>query len=201
MSTIEVNTIKSISGTSTLTIGESGDTIALTSGAKTSGFGKIGQILQSSTTTTTSVTSTSYVDVGLSQAMTPSTTSSKILVIAFCSGGSASSAGASGDDAFVALARDIGGAGYSNIGGGGNVASDAFIHWSAGNGSSQSYNDMQWSIQKGTFLYLDSPASTSECTYKLQQKNRNASKQTYFNRRGGDTLSSISYLTLMEILD
>ena len=33
MSTLEVNTIKPISGSSTVTLGESGDTIALASGA------------------------------------------------------------------------------------------------------------------------------------------------------------------------
>lgn len=196
--TLKVSNIQTSSGTGTITLGQSGETVTVPSGVTMSGMGKVLQVLQNSTTTTTSVTSTSYVDVGLSQAITPSSTSNKILVIAFCSGGSAA-ATSSGDDAFVALARDIGGAGYSNIGGGGNIAADAFIQWSAGNGSNGSYNDLQWSIQKGTFLYLDSPASTSECTYKLQQKNRNVSKQTYFNRRGGDTLSTISYLTLMEI--
>ena len=39
MSTIEANTPKPISGSSTLTLGESGDTVALGSGASSSGFG------------------------------------------------------------------------------------------------------------------------------------------------------------------
>ena len=39
MSTIETNTVKPISGSSTLTLGESGDTVALGSGASSSGFG------------------------------------------------------------------------------------------------------------------------------------------------------------------
>jgi len=39
MSTIEANTLKPISGSSTLTLGESGDTVTLASGASSSGFG------------------------------------------------------------------------------------------------------------------------------------------------------------------
>ena len=50
-------------------------------------------------------------------------------------------------------------------------------------------------------LYLDSPSTTSATTYKLQFKNRNSSKQAYFNRRGQDNLSSgQSYMILMEVL-
>ena len=39
MSIIEANTLKPISGSSTLTLGESGDTVTLASGASSSGFG------------------------------------------------------------------------------------------------------------------------------------------------------------------
>ena len=39
MSTLEANTVKPISGSSTLTLGESGDTVTLGSGASSSGFG------------------------------------------------------------------------------------------------------------------------------------------------------------------
>ena len=52
MGTIFVDKLDPQSGT-TLTLGSSGDTVSLTSGAKTSGFGKVGQVVQASTTTET----------------------------------------------------------------------------------------------------------------------------------------------------
>ena len=79
MSTLEVNTIKPISGSSTVTLGESGDTIALASGA-TAGFGKIGQVLQAEYGTAVTLNTSGFTDTGLSLAITPSATSSKILV-------------------------------------------------------------------------------------------------------------------------
>ena len=160
--------------------------------------GKVLQVVQTSTTSTTSITSTSFVDItNMSLAITPSSSSNKVLLVASCATG-APHAGASGDDFYIAIARDIGGAGYNRIGGGGDIEFNSHLHGTGGSNSA-SYNDLQWILQNGTIHYLDSPNTSSECTYKLQQRNRNASKQTYFNRRGGDTMSGVSYLTLMEI--
>jgi len=80
MSTLEVNKITPISGGTTVTLGDSGDTFNLASGA-TAGFGKIGQIVTATTSTEVSNTSTSYADVGLSASITPTSTSSKVFVI------------------------------------------------------------------------------------------------------------------------
>ena len=160
--------------------------------------GKVLQVVQTSTTSTTSITSTSFVDItNMSLAITPSSSSNKVMLIASLAGGSPH-AGASGDDFYIAIARDIGGAGYNRIGGGGDIEFNSHLHGTGGSNSA-SYNDLQWILQNGTIHYLDAPSSVSECTYKLQQRNRNASKQSYFNRRGGDTMSGVSYLTLMEI--
>ena len=49
--------------------------------AKATGFGKVGQVIQASTTTATNVASTSFADTGLSASITPTSTSSKVLVI------------------------------------------------------------------------------------------------------------------------
>ena len=49
MGTIFVDKLDPQSGTN-LTLGSSGDTVTLTSGAKTSGFGKIGQVVSSTKT-------------------------------------------------------------------------------------------------------------------------------------------------------
>ena len=85
MGTIFVDNLEPQSGTS-LTLGASGDTVSLTSGAKTSGFGKIGQVVQGTILSSEfETTSSSFVDTGLSVSITPTTTSSKILISATCS--------------------------------------------------------------------------------------------------------------------
>jgi len=82
MGTVKVTNIEPIADNGTLTVGNSGDTIALTSGAKTSGFGKVGQVIQDIYSADAEVTtSTSYVDTSLSVTITPSSTSSKILIL------------------------------------------------------------------------------------------------------------------------
>ena len=190
MSTLKVSTISPLGtdATKTITIGESGGTLGIASGAKTSGFGKIGQVIQSSTSTVVSLTSTSLTDTGLSATITPSSTSSKVLIQTYAQFGVPESS-SSGDDTFIHLVR-----GSTSIGGAGNVDSSTFsmVNESGGKYESRYINT----------LYLDSPSTTSATTYKLQFKNRNSSKQAYFNRRGQDDLSSgQSYMILMEVLD
>jgi len=151
------------------------------------GPGKIRQVVESSVSATVSLTSTSLTDTGLSATITPSATTSKILISTFAQFG-VPATGSSGDDTFIHLIR-----GATSIGGAGNVDSDTFAMVNATGGE---YESRYLNI-----LYLDSPSTTSATTYKLQFKNRNGSKQAYFNRRGGDTLSSgQSYMILMEVL-
>ena len=82
MSTLKVSTISPLGtdSTKTITLGESAGTLAIASGAKTSGFGKIGQVVQTVYSTQVTLT-TSYADTGLSASITPSSTSSKVLVL------------------------------------------------------------------------------------------------------------------------
>ncbi len=150
------------------------------------GTGAIRQIVQSSQSSVVSLTSTNYTDTGLSGTITPTSSSSKIYVVTFAQFGVPSSAG-SGDDVFISLLRDS-----TVIGGAGNVDTDCIcmVNESGGNFESRYL----------TINYLDSPATTSATTYKLQFKNRNAAKQAYFNRRGGDNLQcGNSYITLIEV--
>ena len=83
MGTLFVDKLDPQSGT-TLTLGSSGDTVSLTSGAKTSGFGKVGQVQSttlSSTVTISSSSTSNFVDIsGLSVNITPTSTSSKIFI-------------------------------------------------------------------------------------------------------------------------
>lgn len=67
------------SGSVTLQAPNSGSDITLT--VPINGFGKVLQVVQATHSSAISTTSTSYVTTGLSASMTPSSTSSKILVL------------------------------------------------------------------------------------------------------------------------
>ena len=148
--------------------------------------GKIGQVLQATNQTTTSIATTTYTDVGLSLAITPTATTSTILIMAIASLGCPVS-GSGGDDAFVQLVRDS-----TMIGGSTGSSYDMVCMVNESMGTGQ--NLLQF-VQ-----FLDTPTTTSAVTYKLQMRNRSASKQSYFGRRGVDALNCVSRMTLMEVL-
>ena len=148
--------------------------------------GKIGQVLQVSNQTTTSIATQTYTDVGLSLAITPTATTSTILIMAIASLGCPVS-GSGGDDAFVQLVRDS-----TMIGGSTGSSYDMVCMVNESMGTGQ--NLLQF-VQ-----FLDTPTTTSAVTYKLQMRNRSASKQSYFGRRGVDALNCVSRMTLMEVL-
>lgn len=150
--------------------------------------GKILQVLQSVKTDPFSTTSTSYVDItGLTVSITPSSTSSKILVMYNTSGGMA------GDIAhgYINIFRDgtelVNVTSASNREGGMNVFNTA--------------TQQQPSVSG---YYLDSPASTSSLTYQIRVKSSNGST-VYVNRSARDTDNgqydgrSISTVTVMEV--
>jgi hypothetical protein len=93
---LKVDTIQDTAGnniinesSNTITIGASGDTISIPSGATITnsgtannfGGGKVLQVVQAQTTTAVTSTATGYTDSGLSGSITPSATSSKILIL------------------------------------------------------------------------------------------------------------------------
>lgn len=122
-------------------------------------------------------TSASPVDIpGLSLSITPSAITNQILVIAWV----VISTSGNGGDGYVRLMRDA-----TAIGNG----SGGFFGQSAG----QDY----FAGHSKPITYLDSPASTSALTYKIQAWGANTS---YVNGRGynGDFITS-SGITLMEI--
>jgi len=90
---LKVDTIQDTSGNNiinessdTITIGASGDTISIPSGATiansgtATGFGKVLQVIYGSTTTAVTSSSSTEVTTGLTAQITPSSTSNKILV-------------------------------------------------------------------------------------------------------------------------
>jgi len=160
----------------------------LASGAARSNFGAgcILQVVQNQVTTVWSTSSTTFVDVtGMTATITPSSTSSKVLVLVDTKFGSASNGTAkivrNGLDVYVGDAATL--ATRSSFG-------DFYSP------TVYSFNQM--------VCYLDSPNSASAVTYKIQAKTFNAGYPLYFNGSNGNadtavSLRTASSITLVEI--
>ena len=123
--------------------------------AAAAGGGKVLQVVQGSSTTSTSITSTSFTDSGLSASITPTLATSKILVLINQSWN------------INRLAKEMG---YSA-----NIMRGATQVYATAASVTAAYINMQTSNETGMagFLalsYLDSPATTSATTYKTQGK-------------------------------
>ena len=141
------------------------------------GGGKIGQVITAGDKTGRTTTSTTLNDMSstLIGVITPSATSSKILVM--CGVNMQSST----HSWYVSLYRDIGGAGYNNLTDAGSY--DAFAECA---GAAKNVHV--------TMVYLDSPSTTSECSYR-----------PYGGITGGTTLNmnhsaTQGTITVMEVL-
>ena len=163
------------------------DKIIPTSGVPTNGGGGVIQVVSASTTTDFSTNSTSYVDItGLTVNITPKFSTSKIFVIVTTCGntngskgygrlmrGSTAIAVGDADGSTVQATFDMNNAGASNRG--------------------ASYVGQ----------ILDSPATTSATTYKLQVRHENGSGNININRINSTDDSAVagrysSTITLME---
>ena len=172
------------------TIGTAGQVLKNSSTAGTLEFGSPGRILQvvqALKRDTSSSSSTSYVDLpGLSQAITPASTSNKVLVqYAIMS----SHNGSGSIPSFLTqIVRD--GSAIS-----GALPSDTSV---AQYGTTVNYSGsgrMQWV----TNTYLDSPSTTSSTTYKIQYRVDGGDAIEINNWNGTDNYLCISHLTLMEV--
>ena len=189
MSKIEVDTIEPQSGTS-LTIGASGDTITIPSGATltnsgtATGFGKVLQVVSTTKTDTFTTSSTSLTDLtGMSASITPSSTSNKILVL------SSLTYGSNNYNAHGILLR--GATEIAKATAGTNPTTFAM----SGN------NSQSFAIYCHSISHLDSPSTTSATTYKVQVKVQSGGT-FYLNqsdRDNSDDLRGVSTLTLLEI--
>ena len=133
--------------------------------------GSVLQVVQGSSTTSTSTSSTSYVDSGLSATITPSSTSSKILISATFS----LDTDVGGRQFYVAFYR-----GTDNLNGA--AAADGW-------GTLYAPNRV---IGQCSGQQLDSPSSTSALTYSVKFKSPSGTIE--FTSQG-----TVSYITLMEI--
>jgi hypothetical protein len=159
MSKIEVDTIEPQSGTS-LTLGASGDTITIPSGATitnsgtATGFGKVLQVsnfVQASSVQ--SISSISYADLtSITLNITPSSASSKILLLSTIG---------------VQLSSSPEGYGMQYL-------RDTTTIYSTNAGGYTIYSNASTELHTvNSFIYLDSPSSTSSLTYKVQVRGYN----------------------------
>ena len=156
------------------------------------GAGKVLQVVQTTVTDTksTSTQAPSFADVtDLTVNITPAATSSKVLVMAQCQfGNNAPSA--------YAHARLVRGSTAIHVGDSDSASRvEATASWSAINSTTQVNVPM---------IFLDSPSTTSETTYKVQFATQNSSHTIYLNRSHGDANNvgegrTASSITVMEI--
>jgi len=151
--------------------------------------GSVIQTVSSTKTDTASTASTTAVDTGLSVSITPTSASSKILIIVTIN------MGHSDFGVKRTYFKLAGGNSASYIGGAGASGhTDAFaVCHRAGDG---------YSMVTATGSYLDSPATTSAITYKLQWMVETAASTAYLNRPASEDSNgsrTASTITVMEI--
>ena len=153
------------------------------------GVSKVAQVVSTSKTDTFTSASTSFTDItGLSVSITPTSATSKILVIAQISGSMDTSVAS----LFFRMMRD---STAINVGDAAGTRTRATFGFS---------NTIQAESVVGNASFLDSPATTSATTYKMQGMNT-AAGTFYINRSKLDSdIPSISRtsssITVMEIL-
>jgi hypothetical protein len=143
--------------------------------------GGVLQVVSATKTDSFSTASGSFVDItGLSVSITPTSSTSKILVLV---------------DVFVGTSAD--GATLINL----NRDSTAIAQGVGGSQPSSMIGTPRdlIDLHASTLTFLDSPSSSSSITYKLQGR-RVGAGTSYINRRGNDTVfSTASSITVMEI--
>ena len=178
-----------------LSLGSAGQVVKVNSGASALEFGtpaggKVLQTVNVSSNQSGATTNTAWTDTGISLAITPSATSSKVLVMVNGSIAGKETTYSAG----CAVMR-----GTTPIGGGSNgrYANGACVdHWAA---TLNNYHKAHWS-----FNFLDTPNTTSATTYKIVFASGYASGDggyAYSNRNQADDdhFDDLATITLMEI--
>jgi hypothetical protein len=151
------------------------------------------QVVQTIKTDTFSTTSTSYVNItGMSVTITPSSATSKILIIAYI---------------VVGLSDDFDNGASVRVTGGNLSAFIADASGSVNRGAwtpgRQGGSDLQTIQQAGTIVVLDSPNTTSATTYQLTMR-RGLAGTAFVNRNGTEEdkaaySRSVSTITAIEV--
>jgi len=146
------------------------------------------------TTTTTVTTAGTFYDIsGLSVSITPTSATSKIMIFAQVSA-------AVGTDAVVSfrLVRDSTAIGVGTGSMGSRIPASAGAYFGA---TAQSSTLSQW---QNPMQFLDSPATTSAITYKIQTSTSGSAVIVYINRASDDSdavsrFRGVSTITVMEV--
>jgi hypothetical protein len=164
---------QAVAGTTVLTLPTTSGTVLTDTSPKA---GNVLQVVQGSYATETSSASSTYADTGLSASITPTSSSNKILV-------------------------------FVSIGGIGKGAVNTSIGLKLFRGATElvlftslaGYTNTATTNYFGTASvnYLDSPATTSSTTYKVQFNSQNNASNVIINNGGYGGVTS--YITLMEI--
>ncbi len=197
-SEIKANKISPATGTA-ITLGDSGDTftvpsgVTLTNNGTASGFGggKVLQVVQATKSDTASTNSGTAVTTGLEASITPSATSSKVLVTVVFSYQTQADV-----NSVFQLYRDSTAIHLGDTAGN-RLRTSVGTNYQGNNGTD---------IYNATINALDTPSSTSSITYKLMYARgyTGNSNYVYLNRSETDTddtryKRSISSITIMEI--
>ena len=175
-SILKVDQLQDSGGNAIITSDGSGNLTAGTIPAKTIGTGAVLQVVQTTYSTNTNTNSNVYSDV-FSGSITPSSTSSKILVIVHLQGVGKSFNDTQPQFKLLRNTTDIH-----------NISSVVAL-------TSNSNTNYVGTVSTS---YLDSPSTTSSTSYKIQFRSQANLSQVYVNNAfvAGDSVSSI---TLMEI--
>ena len=149
-----------------LAIGSTSNVLTVAGGipswAAPAGGGKVLQVVQDLLDGLIQTTSTTYADTGLSVSITPSSASSKVLVMAAMQGLTKTS-GNSQTKAKVRLLKD------------------STVLQNTGERVAYTNNDGTLDVGSHTIMYLDSPATTSSLTYKIQYASGTSGQTVYIN--------------------
>jgi len=169
-------TVQNIEGPSS---GANANTILIPSGQKLHAPGHVIQVVQGSTTTSTAIAVTSYTDVTLSASITPTSTSSKILVVV-SQAGHVYSNQTSNRWSSMRIMRDT-------------TQVHEVTQGIGGRGGLSTGSDRSTSASV-SLTHLDPPSSASALTYKVQAKISNTD-----SNYTAQVSNSPSTITLMEI--
>ena len=143
--------------------------------AKATGFGKILQVVSNTVTTSNSTSGTSYTDTGLSATITPTSSSSKILVLPFNPlGGDIDNDSGGTIEVKQKLLRDS-----TTV-----YEDDRFLVARGGQHHSNAFSH-----------FLDTPNTTSAITYKCQYARSDSGSTDAISNQGGREMT----MTLIEI--
>jgi hypothetical protein len=171
-----------------LPVGTNGQTLVADSTASTglkwatpSGGGKVLQVVSATTTTQVTIATTSLTDTGITATITPTSATSKILVMIMAAQFSSRTSTYNNSEAQILRGATV------------------ICDWTSGDKyftGIEVSSGSTYLASKNGLSYLDSPATTSATTYKLQAAmvNAGSSGTTYFQSQ-----SEISSIILMEI--